>query len=156
MTAPLRLPPPTLVVCPGLVCQACAVGIGCERVTEQAWAWVHATSQPGCPALVVPAGSVLYLLHLLPAYRHARHYLGVAETLRLPSRLGEHVRGRGARLLQVVLAAGCRFEVVRLWPGDRHDERRLKTQRAVPRLLCPVCPTRTPTRHQLPRKDGAA
>jgi hypothetical protein len=65
----------------------------------------------------------------------------------LTRRLHEHATGRGARLVTVALAAGCRFELVRLWPGTRDDERRLKNQRAVPRLLCPACPGR-PTRHR--------
>jgi hypothetical protein len=148
--------PAPIVACPGLACAACGSVVGCERLTEQAWAWVHAAPQPGCPGLVVPQVSVLYLLHLLPAYRHARHYLGFADCSGLPKRLGDHARGRGARLVAVALGAGCRFELVRLWPGSRTDERRLKNQRAVPRLLCPVCPGRTPAGHQLERKDGVA
>jgi hypothetical protein len=155
MTARL---PPMIVTCPALACAACDAEVGCERVTEQTWAWVHATAQVGCPGLVIPATSVVYLLHLLPAYRHARHYLGTsASSGSLTARLRDHALGRGARLLQVALGAGCRFELVRLWPGSREDERRLKNQRAVPRLLCPVCPSRTPAHHQLEdRKDGAA
>jgi hypothetical protein len=60
-------------------------------------------------------------------------------------RLHDHATGHGANLTRVALAAGCRLELVRLWPGSRDDERRLKQQRAVPRLLCPACPGR-PTR----------
>jgi len=64
----------------------------------------------------------------------------------LPRRLHEHATGRGARLVAVALAAGCRFELVRLWVGGQTLERRLKQQRAVPRLLCPACPTRAQAR----------
>jgi hypothetical protein len=71
----------------------------------------------------------------------------------LVRRLRDHATGRGARLTAVALAAGCRFELVRLWPGSRDDERRLKNQRAVPRLLCPACPGR-PTRRPAPGQAG--
>jgi len=151
-----RLTVPAVVACPGLACAACGAGLGAERVTDTAWAWVHAGLRPpGCPGVLAPpAATVVYLLHLVPAYRHARHYLGFAEGSRfLPRRLREHATGRGANLTRVALAAGCGFELVRLWPGTRDDERRLKNQRAVPRLLCPACPNR-PTRRPATGQAG--
>jgi hypothetical protein len=151
-----------VVACPGLACAACGAGLGAERVTPTVWAWVHAgVRPPGCPGVLAPpAATVVYLLHFLPAYRHARHYLGKpASAGFLPRRLREHATGRGARLVAVALAAGCGFELVRLWPGSRDDERRLKQQRAVPRLLCPACPGRparrpTPADQRLPDPLG--
>jgi hypothetical protein len=137
-----------VVGCPGLACAACGAGLAVERVTATVWAWVHAgVRPPACPGVLAPpAASVVYLLHLVPAYRHARHYLGFAASSGLlVRRLRDHATGRGANLTRVALAAGCRFELTRLWPGSRDDERRLKDQRAVPRLLCPACPGR-PTR----------
>lgn len=136
---------PPVVACPELACGACNAEVGCERVTEQAWAWVHASPTAGCPGLVVPAGPVCYLVHLIPAYRHARHYLGTAEDL--PARLRRHALGRGSRLLAAALAAGGDFELVRLWPGAWELERVLKRRKASPRLLCPACPTRAQARH---------
>ena len=160
MTAPALAAPglavPAVVACPGLACAACGAGLGAERVTDTVWAWVHAGPRPpGCPGVLAPpAATVIYLLHLVPAYRHARHYLGFAEGSRfLTRRLREHATGRGANLTRVALAAGCRFALVRLWPGSRDDERRLKQQRAVPRLLCPVCPGR-PTRRPAAGQAG--
>jgi hypothetical protein len=155
------LPVPPVVACPGLACAACGARLGVERVTLTVWAWVHAGPRPpGCPGVLAPpAATVVYLLHLLPAYRHARHYLGFAAGSGLLLR--QHATGRGANLTRVALAAGCRLELVRLWPGSRDDERRLKQQRAVPRLLCPACPgrpTRRPTagRAGLPEEIGGA
>lgn len=79
---------------------------------------------------------LVYLLHLDPPYRHARHYTGWSE--RLPGRLEEHRTGRGARLLQVAIAAGGTFHLVRTWPGGPDRERAIKDRREAP-SLCPIC-----------------
>jgi hypothetical protein len=141
-TAALPLPP--VVPCPGLACLACGSPVGCQRLHASAWAWVHLGIRPaGCPGLLIPAADLVYLVHLLPAYRHARHYLGFAEHGRLPRRLREHATSdhQGARLLRVALAAGGDFTLTRLWVGTRKLERQLKQRKATPRLLCPACPT---------------
>jgi hypothetical protein len=140
------LPPPPVVPCPGLACLACGSLVGCQRLHPTAWAWTHLGLRPaGCPGLLVPAADLIYLVHLLPAYRHARHYLGFAEQGHLPRRLREHATSDhvGARLLRVALAAGGDFTLTRLWVGTRRLERQLKQRKATPRLLCPVCPTST-------------
>jgi hypothetical protein len=138
-----------IVPCPGLACLACGGPVGCQRLHRAAWAWAHVPIRPaGCPGLLVPAADLVYLVHLLPAYRHARHYLGFAEHGRVPGRLREHATSdaQGARLLRVALAAGGDFTLTRLWVGSRKLERQLKQRKAVPRLLCPACPT--PSRHR--------
>ena len=96
----------------------------------------------GCPGLLIPSVDLVYLVHLLPAYRHARHYLGFAERSGLPKRLREHATSdtQGARLLRIALAAGGNFTLTRLWVGTRKLERALKQRKATPRLLCPACP----------------
>ena len=78
----------------------------------------------------------VYLLHLSTPYKHAAHYLG--STHDLERRLAGHRAGRGARLLEVVTAAGIGFTLARTWEGDRQLERRLKNQKHTPRL-CPLC-----------------
>ena len=137
------LPLPSLVACPGLACLACGSPVGCQRLHRAAWAWAHLQPRPvGCPGLLIPSVDLVYLVHLQPAYRHARHYLGFAERSGLPKRLREHATSdhQGARLLRVALAAGGDFELTRLWVGSRKLERQLKQRKATPRLLCPVCP----------------
>ncbi|MBA9002052.1 hypothetical protein [Thermomonospora cellulosilytica] len=79
---------------------------------------------------------VVYLLHFTRPYRHARHYLGW--TRDLPARLAAHEHGTGARLLQVVTAAGIEWRLARVWPGDRGRERALKRQGGASRR-CPLC-----------------
>jgi hypothetical protein len=147
---------PPIVGCPGLSCLVCGSPIGCQRLHRTAWAWAHLPPRPvGCPGLLVPRADLVYLVHLVPAYRHARHYLGFAERSGLPNRLREHATSdhQGARLLRVALAAGGDFELTRLWLGTRKLERRLKQRKAAPRLLCPACPT--PARVQrLPTDQG--
>ena len=140
------LPPAVapLVACPGLACLSCGHPVGCQRLHRTAWAWAHLPPRPpGCPGLLVPPADLVYLVHLLPAYRHARHYLGFAERSGLPRRLREHAISdhQGARLLRVALAAGGDFTLTRLWVGSRKLERQYKNRKATPRLLCPACPT---------------
>ena len=78
----------------------------------------------------------IYLIHFDRPFRHARHYLGWSSNF--TRRLGHHRRGTGANLLKHVNAAGIGWRVVRTWTGDRHLERRLKSQGGHARL-CPVC-----------------
>ena len=81
----------------------------------------------------------VYLIHFDQPYRHARHYLGFSND---PiKRLDAHRASRGARLMQVVNAAGITWQCVRTWNGSRQDERRLKKYKAA-RLLCPLCSER--------------
>jgi predicted GIY-YIG superfamily endonuclease len=88
----------------------------------------------GGPA-VGGAGTV-YLIHLDEPYKHARHYLGW--TTDLNSRLEAHQAGRGARLMEVVKAAGITWRLARTWPGSRDRERAIKNRHEAPRL-CPEC-----------------
>lgn len=79
----------------------------------------------------------VYLIHFDRPYKHARHYTGYAS--QLIRRLRHHVAGNGARLLQVVQAAGIGWRVARVWPdGDRTFERALKNSKAIPDK-CPIC-----------------
>jgi hypothetical protein len=57
---------------------------------------------------------------------------------RLESRLGEHLAGTGARLLQVIQQAGLHAVLVRTWAGTLEHERRLKRQGGAARR-CPTC-----------------
>lgn len=86
-----------------------------------------------------PTGTI-YLLHFLSPYKHAQHYLGW--TTDLDERLRQHFTGTGARLLQVVTAAGISCEVTRTWTGTRTLERQLKNQKNS-RRLCPLCTQRS-------------
>jgi predicted GIY-YIG superfamily endonuclease len=79
----------------------------------------------------------VYLLHLSPAYKHARHYIGFA--YRISTRLAAHRNGTGARLCQVAVEAGSELIKARVWEDkDRTFERRLKNQHNAS-LLCPYC-----------------
>jgi len=78
----------------------------------------------------------VYLLHFQENYKHARHYLGYCHDL--TARLAQHANGNGARLCQVVKAAGISWYVSRTWEGGRDLERRLKARHNSPKL-CPIC-----------------
>lgn len=88
-----------------------------------------------------PGAGTVYLLHFDRPYRHARHYLGW--TTDLDARLAAHTTGRGARLLEVITAAGIGFTLARTWPGTRTRERQLKQQGGRSRC-CPLCRTTRP------------
>lgn len=81
----------------------------------------------------------VYLLHLDPPVKHARHYTGW--TSDLDQRLEAHRAGRGARLMEVVKQAGGTFQLARTWPGSRTLERAIKNRKEAPKL-CPVCSAR--------------
>jgi predicted GIY-YIG superfamily endonuclease len=78
----------------------------------------------------------IYLLHFSEPYKQARHYLGSSDNV--PERIKDHMSGRGARLTAVAASKGIGMELVRVWDGDRNEERRLKNQKNAPQL-CPIC-----------------
>jgi predicted GIY-YIG superfamily endonuclease len=78
----------------------------------------------------------VYLLHFNQRYRHAGHYIG--SSTNLTKRLQEHASGRGARLLEVIHAAGISWVLARTWEGGRERERQLKKQAGASRF-CPLC-----------------
>jgi predicted GIY-YIG superfamily endonuclease len=89
----------------------------------------------------------VYLLHFDPPYKQARHYLGHAADLE--PRLNAHQHGKGARLTQVAIGAGCALILARTWDGGLDLERRLKRRHNAP-ALCPIC------RAQAARGNGSA
>lgn len=80
---------------------------------------------------------LVYLLHFSAPFHHASHYLGWT-SLPVEQRIEHHRNGQGARLLQVVTAAGISFKVVRTWRGSRQLERQLKNHHNSKRH-CPLC-----------------
>ena len=78
----------------------------------------------------------VYLLHFHERYQHAQHYIGYAADL--DQRLAAHRAGHGARLLEVIQAAGIQWSLARTWEGDRRLERRLKNWHKASKL-CPIC-----------------
>lgn len=87
--------------------------------------------------LTAPPGPGVYLLHFTRRYQHAGHYTGYADDI--ARRVEQHRAGRGARLVEVITAAGIGFELARVWPGaTRSKERRLKRSGGASRY-CPLC-----------------
>jgi predicted GIY-YIG superfamily endonuclease len=82
----------------------------------------------------------IYLLHFSAPFGHAKHYTGWARNL--DARLAHHANGTGARLTQVVAAAGIGWTLARTWDGTRSRERQLKRQGGASRR-CPVCRAET-------------
>ncbi|MGW0802741.1 hypothetical protein [Nonomuraea sp. NPDC002799] len=87
--------------------------------------------------MTATTGGTVYLLHFTQPYKHARHYIGWTAG-NLTRRLRQHRNRRGARLLQVITAAGIDFMVARTWTGGRNLERSLKRRGGASRS-CPLC-----------------
>jgi hypothetical protein len=87
---------------------------------------------------------VIYMLHFDRPYRHARHYVGWTDDLL--HRLSRHATGNGARLVEVIWAAGIGFTLVRICEGTRHTERAIKNAGGAVRY-CPVCTPRPRNGH---------
>jgi len=83
----------------------------------------------------------VYLLHFHHRYKHVAHYTG--STHNLTNRLAQHAKGRGARLLAVVHAAGITWTLARTREGGKQRERQLKRQGGASRR-CPLCKGRGP------------
>jgi hypothetical protein len=86
---------------------------------------------------------VVYLIHfdrplgdLDNPRGQARHYLGYTEDLE--TRMNQHARGNGARLMEVVTERGIPWRLAATWPGDRALEKQMKRQHNSPRF-CPIC-----------------
>jgi hypothetical protein len=88
---------------------------------------------------------MVYLLCFHQKFKHAKHYIGFAESQEsFAKRLACHKSGRGARLMKAITKAGIGFEVARTWnDGDRTFERKLKKRKNGPKL-CPICSVKPP------------
>lgn len=78
----------------------------------------------------------VYLLHIEPAYRHARHYLAFSTDP--PARVAEHIAGHGSPLIRAAIAAGCAADLAAACIGTRALERRLKRWKGSA-AFCPRC-----------------
>jgi hypothetical protein len=84
----------------------------------------------------------IYLLHIDPPLKHARHYIGFCEG-DPEDRLKQHLSGRGSPLIKAAVAAGSSITIAHVIPdGDRTMERRLKNRGGAARW-CPVCGVNT-------------
>jgi len=105
------------------------------------------------PGSAVMSTGTVYLLHFDQPYAHARHYLGWTRGP-LARRLRQHGKSHGARLTQVVAAAGITWQLARTWEGDHDREAQLKRQGGRSRM-CPLCGVH-PRQATLPRNaDGS-
>ncbi len=88
---------------------------------------------------------MIYLLHFeRKVSGHAGHYMGWAPDGELGHRLHTHRLGNrdAARLTAAAVAQGIGFWLVRVWPGSRREERRMKIKARGSQGLrnrCPLC-----------------
>lgn len=79
-----------------------------------------------------------YLIHFVPAFRHARHYTGWSQYVMYRLRL--HRKGQsGVPLIRAAVQAGVKLRLARTWPDTtRTFERELKDRHNAARY-CPIC-----------------
>ena len=82
---------------------------------------------------------MLYLIHFDEKLSHAQHYLGYTDDSReVDQRLAQHKSGQGARILRACNENNITYSIVRMMPGDRTEERRIKNCNSL-KDYCPVC-----------------
>lgn len=80
----------------------------------------------------------VYLLHISPPLRHAKHYVGFTPG-DVADRFAQHIAGQGSKLVRAAVQAGRRVEIAAVWPtGCRGFERWLKRRKDAP-SYCPHC-----------------
>jgi hypothetical protein len=95
----------------------------------------------------------VYVLHLDPPYKHARHYIGYTPDATAERRVNEHLSclSKGNPLVRAAVEAGCEVTLAHEYPGAGRDfERWLKARRDTARW-CKCCglnevPVPTPER----------
>jgi hypothetical protein len=84
---------------------------------------------------------VIYILHIDPPLKHARHYVGWTKDADVSRRVNEHLTqtgGRPSKLIGAALAAGRTVTLAGTLEGDRDFERRLKARGSAVKY-CPLC-----------------
>lgn len=95
----------------------------------------------------------VYVLHIEPAFKHAKHYIGYTPDATAARRINEHLNipSKASPLITHALRAGCTVTLAHEYPGAGRDfERYLKSQGG-PARWCGTCgihkrPVLTPDR----------
>ncbi len=80
----------------------------------------------------------VYLLHLDPPFKHARHYIGFTR-MTMDERMRRHHGRHGARLLRAQLAAGGTWRVAQVWPQVQRQWELTLKRRGGGARCCPIC-----------------
>lgn len=82
--------------------------------------------------------ALIYILHIDPPLKHARHYVGFTEDEDVTRRVNQHLNQTGRRpskLVRAALEAGCTVTLAGTLEGDREFERRLKRRGGASRCV---------------------
>ncbi len=82
---------------------------------------------------------LIYMLHFEPKYKHAGHYVGITDRHRLLTRMTEHARGSGSKLVRAAVSNNCRLFLVRTWAAETFEDERAFKSKTNFRAACPVC-----------------
>lgn len=83
---------------------------------------------------------MIYIIHFREKLAHAAHYIGFVDgdEADVQERLKQHKSGAGAKILAECNRRGIEYDVVRILPGSRNDERALKNRKKGS-SICPIC-----------------
>jgi predicted GIY-YIG superfamily endonuclease len=88
----------------------------------------------------------VYSIHFEPAFKHARHYVGLTGQT-LADRLSEHKQGKGSKITSAAVKSGINLQAIHLLgiyddaKQARQAEKRIKNNYHGNRdsRICPIC-----------------
>jgi predicted GIY-YIG superfamily endonuclease len=100
-----------------------------------------------------PDLTAVYVLHFDPPFKHAHHYVGFTTHADVATRLDEHMKGAGSRLVRAVARAGHAVHIAHVFIGaDRRFERQIKNRKDVSRW-CRICARNERAKPKMNRED---
>lgn len=78
---------------------------------------------------------IVYILKFVPAFHHAKYYVGWCYPNGLYKRLKAHRTGQGACITRAAVEQGHRLELVADFPGTREMERQIKRRKNTPEFV---------------------
>lgn len=92
----------------------------------------------------------VYLIHFDNKLSgHAQRYIGWSPDVF--TRLGQHRKSQGARILEVCNERGIHYKIARLWKGQGRDFERQLKKRKNARHVCPECNGKAARKRGVPR-----
>jgi len=83
--------------------------------------------------------SCVYLLHIDPPYKRAKHYTGWTKDDYPGRRVNLHLAGKGSKFTSRVVAAGHKLTLVHFWSGANLKFERFVKDHVETKTQCRIC-----------------